>query len=211
MSAVSELSTAEKWDYLYRALGVKEYIDFASSPELQQALLPMKIVFILFTLFFAGALYYFYRNSSYLKYKFLQDTVEFFSWQPYGLREISKNWEKIAKRMETGTESEWRLAVILADDFLFNTLDELGYNGETFEELLQSAKRKLGPLYDQVLAVHARRNLLVYNPDQKLGLEEAGVIMATYEKAVKNLWRVRLINQKVLLQLRKGPYSRPLK
>ena len=187
MSAVSELSTAEKLDYLYRALGVKEYVDFASSAELQNALLPIKIVFILFTLFFAGALFYYYRNSSYLKYKFLQDTVEFFSWQPYGLREINKNWQKIQKRMEGGAESEWRLAVILADDFLFNTLDELGYSGETFEELLASTKRKLGTLYEQVLSVHARRNLLVYNPDQKLDLEEAKIIMATYEKAVKSL------------------------
>lgn len=187
MSAVANLTMAQKWDYLYQVLGIRDYVYFISSPELQNALLPIKIVFIIFTIFFFGALIYFYRNSSYLRYKFLQDTVEFFSWQPYGLREINKNWEKIKKRITGGNENEYRIAIILADDFLFNTLDELGYKGETFQELLESAKKKISFIFDDVLSAHEKRNLLVYNPDQKLDVEEAKRIMSVYEKAVKSL------------------------
>jgi hypothetical protein len=48
----------------------------------------------------------------------LEDVVEFFSWQPYGQRELSKQWDKIKKRTESKLDSDYKLAVIDADDFL---------------------------------------------------------------------------------------------
>ena len=185
-TGVENLTMAQRWDYIYQALGIREYVYFVSSPELQRDLLPVKVVFILFTLFFAWAVYYFYRNSSYLKYKFLQDISEFVSFKPYGTIEISRNWEKIAKRLDSSDEKEQRLAVILADDFLYNTLDEMGYKGETFEELLADAKGKIRNA-PEVLAAHQIRNSLMYEPDRKIELEEAKKMMSVYERAVKSL------------------------
>ena len=84
-------------------------------------------------------------NSSWLQYKFLEDVTEFFSWQSYGAREISKKWNKIKKRIESGTESDYKLAIIDADDLLVEVLDSRGYDGEDFEgsiEKCQNADRK---------------------------------------------------------------------
>lgn len=185
-TGVENFTMAERWDYVYQTLGIREYVYFIISPELQRDLLPVKIVFILFTLFFFGAVVYFYKNSSYLKYKFLQDVSEFVSFKPYGTIEISRNWEKIAKRLDSSDEKEQRLAVILADDFLYNTLDEMEYKGETFEELLESAKGKIRNV-PEVLAAHQIRNSLVYEPDRKIDLDEAKRMMSVYERAVKSL------------------------
>ena len=177
----------EKWDYLYSALGIKEFIYFISSPAIQQQLFGIKIIFLCFAAFFLAAIIYFYINSSYLQYQFLQDTSEFFSWQPYGLREVNKRWGRITKRIVSGTENEYKLALIEADDFLYQILEEKQYKGETFEELLAGAKPKI-PNYPDVVTAHNVRNEIVYNSDYSLDLENARQMLSTYESVIKNVF-----------------------
>jgi len=92
------------WDELYNILGVRDFIYFISSSQLQDYLFPVKIVFVTFAMFFLAGVIYFMINSSWLQYKFLEDVTEFFSWQAYGSREINRQWRKIQKRAEGGTE-----------------------------------------------------------------------------------------------------------
>ena len=80
-------------------------------------------------------------NSSWLQYKFLEDVTEFFSWQAYGAREISKKWDKIKKRIESGTESDYKLAIIDADDLLMEVLDNRGYDSEDFQGSIDKSRR----------------------------------------------------------------------
>ena len=127
------------WNYIYNLLGITDFMNFISNPAIQDALFPIKLVFILFAVFFFCAVIYFYLNSSYLQYQFLQDVTEFFSWQAYGLRSIDKQWKSVIKKTASGNEKDFKLAVIEADDFLYATLEDRGFKGETFDELLESA------------------------------------------------------------------------
>jgi len=175
------------WDRIYRFLGIKEIMDFISSSELQYELLPIKIGFILFILLFLGAVIYFYIKSSYVHYHILQDAAEFLYWQPSGLREVVKRWQKIIKRIEGGGEKEHKLAIVEADDLLFKVLEEQGYEGETFEELVNSARNKIMPNTKVILSNHAVRDSIVYNPDYQLDILVAKKILADYEKAIKSV------------------------
>ena len=175
------------WDQIYGLLGIREFMYFISSPAIQQDLLPIKLVFYAFTLFFLGALIYFYINSTYIQFKFLQDVTEFFSWQPYGLRAINKRWANIMKKTESGTESDYKLAMVEADDFLYQVLEERGYEGETFEELVENAGKKMLANYEDILAAHTIRNSVVYELDYKLDLEMARRMLTSYEAAIKNI------------------------
>lgn len=175
------------WEYIYNLFGIKDFIYFISFPNLQDILFPVKLVFIFFTAFFFCAVIYFYINSSYIKYQFLQDVAEFFSWQSYGLRNINKRWKKIVQKTESGFESEYKLAIIEADDFLYQTLEDRGYNGETFEELVNSAGKKISPDFKDILEAHNIRNSIIYNSDYKLDLEKARKILSDYENAIKNI------------------------
>lgn len=175
------------WEYIYNILGIRDFIYFISSPAIQDALLPIKIVFILFTVFFFCAVIYFYVNSSYIQYKFLQDTTEFLSSQTYGLRKVNQNWKRIKKRLDTSNESELRLAIIEADDFLYETLQDMDYIGSTFEELVSDASKRALHNSQDVLSAHAVRNFIVYEPDRKLDLDEAKKILSVYENAIKNV------------------------
>ncbi len=173
------------WESIYDFLGIKDFIYFISSSELQHTLLPVKLVFIGFSIFFFIAVIYFLLNSSYLNYHFLEDTVEFFSWQPYGLRQIAKRWQKIMKKTEGGSESDYKLAIIEADDLLYKTLEDKGYRGETFEQLLSNAEKKIMPSPEEILSAHAIRNSIVYDFDYKLDIEVAKGLLRQYEKAIK--------------------------
>ena len=177
----------EKWERLYQMFGVQDVMHFISSSDLQNAVLPAKIVFILFTLFFFGAVMYFYFNSSYLRFQFLQDVAEFFSWKAYGLREVSKRWNKITKRVGSGSESDYKLAIVEADYFLMKTLEDRDYEGETFEELMNGVSKKMLPNFDDILAAHAVRDSIVHEPDFKLDIEDGKKILATYESAINIL------------------------
>jgi hypothetical protein len=175
------------WEYIYNLLGIKDFIYFISSSQIQDTLLPVRLVFVFFSVFFLVFVIYFMLNSSWLQYKFLEDVTEFFSWQAYGQRELSKQWDKIKKRIESGAESDYKLAIIDADDFLVEVLDNRGYDGKDFEEIIGKAGRLIAPILKEVLNAHETRNLIVYNPDYKLSVADAKKVLDTYESAVMDI------------------------
>jgi len=175
------------WEYLYNFFGIKDFIYFISSSQIQDALFPIRIICIFFALFFLLFVIYFMLNSSWLQYKFLEDVTEFFSWQAYGRREMSKQWSKIKKRTESGAESDYKLAIIDADDFLAEVLDNRGYDGENFEENIKKAGKLIAPILEDVLKAHETRNSIVYNPDFKLSADQAKKILDTYESAANDI------------------------
>ncbi len=175
------------WDNFYDFLHIKDFIYFISSSQLQDMLFPVKLIFVIFSAFFLIFVIYFMLNSSWLQFKFLEDVTEFFSWQAYGQREMQKQWNKIRKRIESGAESDYKLAIIDADDFLAEILDNRGYEGDTFEESIQKAGRIVEPLLSEVLHAHEVRNAIVYNPNYKIPSAEAQKILSTYEVAANNI------------------------
>ena len=175
------------WEQLYDLLGIRDFIYFISSPSIQDQLFGVKLVFIFFAIFFFCAVIYFYLNSSYLHYQFLQDVTEFFSWQAYGLIEINRRWKKITKRLASGSENDYKLAVIEADEYLQYIMQERGFKGKTFEEMVNGAGTRLLPNYNDILEAHAVRNSIVYNSNYSLEVEKAKKMLSDYENAIKNI------------------------
>jgi len=174
------------WETIYNFLGITEFIYFISSPELQEQLLLVKLIFITFAMFFLGAVIYFMVNSTWVQYHFLEDVTEFFSWQPYGIREFTRRLQKIRKRMEIGTETELKLAIIEADDLLAQLLDDRGYEGKTFEDVVRQAGGVVGNQRD-VFEAHSVRNSIVYDPNFALDEAKAKEIINIYENAIKSI------------------------
>lgn len=175
------------WETLYNFLGIKDFIYYISSPQIQDMLFPVKLVFVCFAMFFLVAVIYFMINSSWLQYKFLEDVTEFFSWQSYGLRTITKRWKKIKEKLDTGVEAEYKLALIEADDFLAEMLEERGFFDEKFEDAIKKAGKGMLPNIEEILSAHDMRNSVVYNPDFKVNIEAVKKILSVYETAIINL------------------------
>lgn len=173
------------WDQIYEYLGITEFIYFVASPSIQETLFPIKVVFYFFSLFFFCALMWFYVNSSYMEYSLLKNASDFLA-RDKGSG-ASRSWKKIKKRMEVGTESELKLAMIEADDLLYEALSDAGVDGTTFEELVSNATKKASIAKEDILQAHAVRNLIVYEDGYKLDVDTAKRMLATYEIAIKTL------------------------
>ena len=178
----------KNWERLYDVLGARSFIDFINAPSIQDTLLPIKIIFILFGAFFFCAVIYFYANSSYLKYKFMQDMSEFFSWQAYGLKEVNKKWKAIMKKVSLASEKNYKLAILEADDFLFEEMQDAEFKGGTFEEMAENAGKRVMTNWQDVLEAHKVRNLIVHETNYKLDLVQAKKILDDYNKAIKSIY-----------------------
>jgi len=95
--------------------------------------------------------------------------------------------DRIKKRTGSGAESDYKLAIIDADDYLMEVLDNRGYDGDSFEELVKNASKSIAPIYDDVLKAHETRNSIVYNPDFKLSADQAKKVLDVYESAAKEI------------------------
>lgn len=168
-------------------MDINTIIAYITSPQLQEKLFLVRIIFIVFSLFFLGVIVYALVRTQYIKLSFLESWTEFFTYRPLGISKFAKQWTKITKRLETADESEAKLAVIEADRMLDDILNKTGHKGEILEERLKQLTPTALPDIDQVLEAHKIRNNIVYDPDYRLSLDRAKEVLAIYEKALRNL------------------------
>ncbi len=164
-----------------------EIISFILNPTFSGWLLILKILFIIVALIFLGFIIFALIKTSWLKRLLIWDLVEFFTFRPYGVRKVVKAWAKITQRLETGLESEAKLAVIEADSILNDILKRMGYGGETLGERLKKLTSATLPNIEQILEAHKIRNNIIHDPDYRLTLDEARRVLAIYEQALRDL------------------------
>ena len=166
---------------------MENIISFILNPTLNGWLLILKILFIVAALILLGFIIFVLAKTLWLKRLLIWDLVEFFSFRPYGIRKVVKAWAKITARLETGRESEYKLAVIEADSMLNDILKRMGFGGETLGERLEKLTTAILPNLEQIWEAHKIRNNIVHDPDYSLTLDEARRVLGIYEQALKDL------------------------
>lgn len=166
---------------------LSKIFSFLNSQELQETLFPTRIVFLAISAIFTVLIVIILLRTHYLQWLFVQDWVEFLTRRPFGAKRITGGWNNILKHLDTGVESEYKLAVIEADDLMDSSLRRLGYTGAALEERLQKLTSATLPNINQVLEAHKIRNNVVHNPDYRLSLDEAKKTLSIYEQAFKDL------------------------
>ena len=166
---------------------MENIISFILNPTFSGWLLILKILFIVAALILLGFIIFALAKTSWLKKLLIWDLVEFFSFRPYGVRKVVKAWAKITARLETGLESEYKLAVIEADSMLNDILKRMGFGGETLGERLEKLTAATLPNLEQIWEAHKIRNNIVHDPDYRLTLDEARRVLGIYEQALRDL------------------------
>jgi len=147
----------------------------------------LKIIAIGLSLFFIACIVFFLSKTGWLRIRAIQDLVEITTYKPLGAKKIVKQWLKLKERLNTGLESEFKLAIIEADSMLDDVLKKLGYSGETLGERLKQVKADILPSIERVSEAHRTRNSIIHDPDYKLSSEEAEKTISSYEKALTEL------------------------
>ncbi len=91
---------------------------------------------------------------------------------PVGLR-----WRKIEKHLDSGRESDWRLAVIEADVLLDEMVTTMGYRGDSLGEKLKGVEKSDFMTIDKAWEAHAVRNKIAHE----------GVAFALTEREAKRV------------------------
>ena len=166
---------------------MQDIISLLTSTQLQENIFWLRIVFFAVSGIFGGIIIFALIRTNWLKYRFIEDLVGFFTYKPLGTVKVVKKWEKIAKRLKLGSEDEYKMAVLEAEEMLEATLERLGYSGEHLKEKLDKLPSIAISNIEQLKKVLQIRNEIVYNPDYRLSLDEAKKTLDIFEQVLKDL------------------------
>jgi len=155
--------------------------------QLQENILWVKLAFFGISGIFLGIMIFVLTRTNWLRYLFIEDLVGFFTYKPYGAVRITRRWERITKRLELGSEDEYKTAVLEAEEMLDDVLKKLGYPGENLKERLEKVTPTTVSNIDQLYQALQTRNDIVYNPDFRLSSDQAKKTLAIFEQALRDL------------------------
>ena len=147
----------------------------------------LKIIFITTGVVLSVGIIFLLLENTWLKRRFLEDLIEIISYRPFGAKKAFKQWAKISKKLETGKEADYKMALIEADSLLNDILKKMGYKGDNMRETLEQMDSKTLPNIEDVWKAHKVRNDIVHDPDYELSLDEAKKILQIYGQAFRDL------------------------
>jgi hypothetical protein len=165
----------------------EKIISFIFSPNFVGWFLLVKIAFIVTGLVLFAVVVFFLLRTKFLNYLFIYDIFEFLTFRPFGVKKIEKDWNKIMTRLDTGLESEYKLAVIEADNMMDETLKRMGYDGDTLGERLKKLTAATLTNIEELEEAHKTRNNIIHDPDYRLSLDQARKTLSIYEKSFRDL------------------------
>lgn len=102
-------------------------------------------------------------------------------------KELDEKWQRIMRRLEKESESDFKMAVIEADNLFDDLLKKIGYQGDDMgERLKQITKAQLANI-DELWDAHKMRNRIAHEPDFKLTKFQAERAVEIYQKAMEDL------------------------
>lgn len=149
--------------------------------------LGLKFLCIGLSAFFVFIIFYSLATTSWIRFRFWENLLEFIMFRPYGSSKYAKEWKKIVKKMDTGIESEYKLAIIEADTLLDDMLKFMGYTEETTEKKVEKLTSIDISNINELREVRKVRNFVIQDPDYKLTEDKAREVLKVYEDSFKSL------------------------
>lgn len=95
-------------------------------------------------------------------------------------------FDQVKEHMDTDNPTEWRMAIIEADNILYNVLNGAGYEGETLGEMLTNASRVNFATLENAWEAHKIRNMVAHEgPDATLDKREAKRVVSLFESVFR--------------------------
>lgn len=96
---------------------------------------------------------------------------------------LAKRWEALKKKLETGSEDQYKLAVIEADKLIDSLIFRMGYkDGKNFGERLDNIPPRQIEDVSSIKEGHAIRNRIILEEDFKVDKKMAAKTLALFEK-----------------------------
>ncbi len=167
--------------------GLFHFLSYLTPLKLPGFLFIPKIVLGSLGIFFLIFIVFALIKSSYLRYLLWYDVKEFLTYRAFGVRKFTKQWEALVLRLEAGSQEEYKLALIEADNLLDEAMRRVGYAGQSLSEKLAKLSPVMLSNVKEAEEVHQMRDTIVHDPNFVLTLDQARKAMAVYEKSFQDL------------------------
>ena len=155
--------------------------------ELGSGLTLIKVIFLILSFILFVFIVFSISKTSFLKLHFLYTLTEFLTYRPFGSQKRKKDWKKIRNRLNKALESEYKLAVIEADNMLNDILKKMSYKGDSLGEKLEGSKIIIFSNVEEIKQAHRVRSDIVHDPNYNLSLDKAKEVLDVFEKACREL------------------------
>lgn len=98
---------------------------------------------------------------------------------------IDKKWNKIRARMKSDNESEYKVAVIEADNLIDDLVKKLGYPGENLGERMENMPETEIEAKIDLVQAHEVRNRIIHDENFVLDKNKAQETLENYENFLK--------------------------
>ncbi len=100
----------------------------------------------------------------------------------------AKRWERIMSHLESGRESDWRLAILEADVLLSEMVTGMGYHGESLGEKLKAIEQSDFTTLQKAWEAHGVRNKIAHEGAAfALTEREARRVIMLYEEVFREV------------------------
>lgn len=168
---------------------VLQIFELIGVPAPTRLVFVLKIISAILSLILGWAVILLVFKSGFLDY--VKSNVKFMKGEyaplKSGQNKVTREWEAIGKRLETGDEANFKLAIIEADKLIDTLLKSMGYPGDSMGDRLKlidaSQLKSIQDLWD----AHKVRNNIVHNAEFKLSYNEARNTIEQYEKTLREM------------------------
>ena len=160
-------------------------MDFLPFEYWEGVLTVIKVLAAVFSIICLGVIIYFLRNSSYFMFHYGYDMRDFLKTGGAASKKVAKQWNTISRRLNSPNDSDWKIAIIEADKFIDEVVRNLGGEGKTLGERLNSLPLGTIVHINEVWEAHKIRNNIVHDPDYRLSQSRAKETIAMYEVVLK--------------------------
>lgn len=100
----------------------------------------------------------------------------------------AKRWDDVIQHLNSQNPSDWKLAIMEADNIMDDLFAKMGYPGNSLGERLKNVERSNFQSLDEVWRAHKFRNQLVHEGAvKKLSRKQAEKAISFFEKGLKEL------------------------
>jgi hypothetical protein len=145
-----------------------------------------KFSFIGFSVLAIMAIILLIPRVSWTQFRIKDEFAAYSKYNPGTTKKITKSWLKIMSRLNANLESEFKLALIEADDVLDKALKAQGFQGETMGDRLKQITPDILVNVEEIKEAHKIRNDIVHDPDYHLTRVVVQKALDCYEETLRN-------------------------
>ncbi len=98
---------------------------------------------------------------------------------------MKKQWSKIESRLQSGSVSEYKVAILEADNIIEKVLADTGHTGEDMAQKIEQLRMTQPDDAELLDGVHQIRNRIVFEQDFHLDFEQTEKALAVYKEYLK--------------------------